>query len=102
MLFAVQDFSQSVASLSLVEQEKQVAAALAARGLQVANFGPGAFTGANVNRSNGGGNSMQTVASRSARERELGKRVRVRRPCAERERIQPEWRERDRDDRGRA
>jgi uncharacterized protein YkwD len=66
MLFAVQDFSQSVASLSLVEQEKQVAAALAARGLQVANLGLGAFTGANVNRSNGGGDSMQTVASRSS------------------------------------
>ena len=66
MLFAAEDFSQSVASLSLVEQEKQVAAALAAHGLQVANFGPGAFTGANVNRSNGGGDSMQTVASRSS------------------------------------
>jgi uncharacterized protein YkwD len=65
MLFAVQDFSQSVARLSLVEQEKQVAAALAARGLQVANLGPGAFTGANVNRPNGG-DSMQTVASRSS------------------------------------
>ena len=66
MLFAVQDFSQSVASLSLVEQEKQVAAALAAHGLQVASLGPGAFSGANVNRSNGGGDSMQTVASRSS------------------------------------
>jgi uncharacterized protein YkwD len=66
MLFAAEDFSQSVASLSLVEQEKQVAAALAAHGLQVANFGPGGFTGANVNRSNGGGDSMQTVASRSS------------------------------------
>lgn len=65
MLFAVQDFSQSLASLSLVEQEKQVAAALAAHGLQVANFGPGTFTGASGNRSNGGGDSMQTVASRS-------------------------------------
>src|SRR3984893_10574757 len=42
MLFAVEDFSQSVPSLSLVEQERQVAAALAARGLQVANFGGGA------------------------------------------------------------
>jgi uncharacterized protein YkwD len=66
MLFAVQDFSQSVASLSLVEQEKQVAAALAAHGLQVASLGPGAFSGANVNRSNGGGDSMQMVASRSS------------------------------------
>ena len=66
MLFAVQDFSQSVASLSLVEQEKQVAAALTTHGLQVANFGAGGFTGANVNRSNGGGDSMQTVASRSS------------------------------------
>ena len=66
MLFAVQDFSQSVASLSLVEQEKQVAAVLAARGLQVASFGPGAFTGANENGSSGAGSSMQTVASRSS------------------------------------
>jgi uncharacterized protein YkwD len=66
MLFAVQDFSQSVASLSLVEQEKQVAATLAARGLQVANFGADAFGGTNVNRSNSGGDSMQTVASRSS------------------------------------
>ena len=66
MLFAVQDFSQSVASLSLVEQEQQGAAALAARGLQVASFGPGAFTGANENGSSGAGSSMQTVASRSS------------------------------------
>jgi uncharacterized protein YkwD len=38
-LFAVQDFSQSVASLSFTEQEQQVASALAARGLQVTNLG---------------------------------------------------------------
>jgi uncharacterized protein YkwD len=39
MLFAVQDFSQAVADLSLNEQEHQVAAALAERGLQVTNLG---------------------------------------------------------------
>ena len=39
MLFAVQDFSQAVADLSLKEQEHQVAAALAERGLQVTNLG---------------------------------------------------------------
>jgi uncharacterized protein YkwD len=57
VLFAVEDFSQSVASLSLVEQERQVAAALAARGLQVANFGGGA--------TNGGLSGMQSIANRS-------------------------------------
>jgi uncharacterized protein YkwD len=39
MLFAVQDFSQAVADLSLNEQEHQVASALAAQGLQVTNLG---------------------------------------------------------------
>ncbi len=39
MLFAVQDFSQAVADLSLNEQEHQVAGALAQRGLQVTNLG---------------------------------------------------------------
>jgi uncharacterized protein YkwD len=39
MLFAVQDFSQAVADLSLNEQEHQVASALAAHGLQVTNLG---------------------------------------------------------------
>jgi uncharacterized protein YkwD len=38
MLFAVQDFSQAVAELSLNEQERQVAAALVSRGLQVTNL----------------------------------------------------------------
>jgi uncharacterized protein YkwD len=72
MLFAVEDFSQSVASLNIVEQERQVGAELAARGLQVVNFGGGAFNrsnvdGSNVNGSNSGGsNSMQTVANRSS------------------------------------
>jgi uncharacterized protein YkwD len=47
MLFAVEDFSQSVASLSLVEQEGLVGAALAARGLRVANF-TGGTKGSNV------------------------------------------------------
>ena len=37
MLFAVQDFSQSVASLSFEQQERQVSAQLAARGLRVSN-----------------------------------------------------------------
>lgn len=35
MLYAVQDFSQSVANLSLEQQEKQISAQLAARGLRV-------------------------------------------------------------------
>jgi uncharacterized protein YkwD len=39
MLFAVQDFSQAVEELSLNEQEHQVAATLAAHGLQVTNLG---------------------------------------------------------------
>jgi hypothetical protein len=42
MLFAVEDFSQSVASFTLGEQERLVGAALAARGLQVVNFNGGA------------------------------------------------------------
>jgi uncharacterized protein YkwD len=42
MLFAVEDFSQSVANLSLGEQERLVGAALAVRGLQVVNFNGGA------------------------------------------------------------
>src|SRR5262249_38339891 len=37
MRFAVQDFSQSVASLSLEQQERQVSAQLAGRGLRVSN-----------------------------------------------------------------
>jgi uncharacterized protein YkwD len=59
MLFAVEDFSQSVASLSLGEQERQVGGALAAHGLQVANFGAGGASG-------GGTESIQAVASRSS------------------------------------
>ena len=39
MLFAVQDFSQAVADLSLNEQEHQVASALATHGLLVTNLG---------------------------------------------------------------
>jgi hypothetical protein len=38
MLFAVQDFSQAVPELSLNEQEREVASALSAHGLQVANL----------------------------------------------------------------
>jgi uncharacterized protein YkwD len=72
MLFAVEDFSQSVASLNIVEQERRVGAQLTARGLQVANFGSAAFGRSNVNGSNLNGlsgssnNSMQPVASRSS------------------------------------
>jgi hypothetical protein len=62
MLFAVEDFSQSVASLSLGEQERQVGAALAARGLQVANFGAAAVGGSN----DGAADSTQPVANRSS------------------------------------
>lgn len=62
MLFAVEDFSQSVASLSLGEQERQVGAALAARGLQVANFGAVAVGGSN----GGAADSIQPVANRSS------------------------------------
>jgi uncharacterized protein YkwD len=61
-LFAVEDFSQSVASLSLGEQERQVGAALAARGLQVANFGAMAVGASNE----GATDSIQTVANRSS------------------------------------
>jgi uncharacterized protein YkwD len=57
MLFAVEDFSQWVAILSLAEQERQVAAALVARGLQVANFG-----GVTANSLSG----MQSIADRSS------------------------------------
>ena len=72
MLFAVEDFSQSVASLNIAEQERQVGAELAARGLQVANFGGAALHRSNVSGSNvkglqgGSSNSMQTVASRAS------------------------------------
>src|ERR1700720_4694624 len=72
MLFAVEDFSQSVASLNIAEQERQVGAELAARGLQVANFGGAArhrwnLSGWNVKGLKGtSSNSMQTVASRAS------------------------------------
>jgi uncharacterized protein YkwD len=72
MLFAVEDFSQSVATLNIAEQERQVGAELAARGLQVANFGGAALHRSNVSGSNvkglkgSGSNSMQTVASRAS------------------------------------
>jgi uncharacterized protein YkwD len=62
MLFAVEDFSQSVASLSFGEQERQVGAALAARGLQVANSGAAAVVGSN----DGAADSIQPVANRSS------------------------------------
>jgi uncharacterized protein YkwD len=66
MLFAVQDFSQSVASLNVAEQERQVSAELAARGLQVTNVERAAWNSSNMNGSTGSGsNSAQTVASRS-------------------------------------
>jgi Cysteine-rich secretory protein family len=69
MLFAVEDFSQSVANLSLAEQERQVRAALAARGLQISNDnGGGLNRGALIsNESNGGGsNSIQPIANRTS------------------------------------
>jgi uncharacterized protein YkwD len=67
MLFAVEDFSQSVASLNVAEQERQVSAELAARGLQVTNFGRAAFNSSKGNGPAGSGsNSAQTVASRSS------------------------------------
>lgn len=66
MLFAVEDFSQSVASLSFTEQEGLVGEALAARGLQVANSGAGTFGATAGGGSNGGAaESIQPVASRS-------------------------------------
>jgi uncharacterized protein YkwD len=52
ILFAVEDFSQSVANLNLGEQERQVAAILTVRGLQMANFGFG---------SNNGSGSISTI-----------------------------------------
>ena len=69
MLFAVEDFSQSVAKLSLAEQERQVRAALAARGLLISNDnGGGVNRGALIsNQSNGGGsNSIQPIADRTS------------------------------------
>lgn len=60
MLFAVQDFSQAVADLSLNEQEHQVAAALAQRGLQVTNLGNESNTAPAVKR-----NSKQAAKVRN-------------------------------------
>jgi uncharacterized protein YkwD len=57
MLFAVQDFSQSVASLNFAEQERQVGAALAERGLRVVNLGAGSV----ISNSS----DLQPIASRS-------------------------------------
>jgi len=65
MLFAVQDFSQSVASLSLAEQERVLGGVLAARGLQVANFNGGAVNRDGANGTNGGVNNIQPIASRT-------------------------------------
>jgi uncharacterized protein YkwD len=66
MLFAVQDFSQSVASLSFAEQERVLGGVLAARGLQVANFNGGAVNRDGANGTNGGAlNSVQPIASRT-------------------------------------
>jgi uncharacterized protein YkwD len=50
MLFAAQDFSQAVAELSLSEQEREVGAALASRGLQVTNLGSDAGAAPAVKR----------------------------------------------------
>jgi uncharacterized protein YkwD len=68
MLFAVEDFSQGVANLNLAEQERLVGAALAARGLRVANFNAGAGNGSGLS-GNGldgsGANPSRTIAGRS-------------------------------------
>jgi uncharacterized protein YkwD len=68
MLFAVEDFSQAVANLNLAEQERLVGAALAARGLRVANFNTGAANGSGLsgNGLNGSGaNPSGTIAGGS-------------------------------------
>jgi uncharacterized protein YkwD len=67
MLFAVEDFSQSVASLNVAEQERQVSGELAARGLRVTSYGRAPLNSSKANGSTGSGSSSaQTVASRSS------------------------------------
>ena len=61
MLFAVQDFSQAVADLSLNEQEHQVASALATHGLLVTNLGNNPDASPSVKRS-----SKQSAKVRNA------------------------------------
>src|SRR5215475_811977 len=62
MLFAVQDFSQAVAELSLNEQEHQVAAALAERGLQVTNLGNAPNSAPAVKRDSKNSASLRNAA----------------------------------------
>ncbi len=62
MLFAVQDFSQAVPELSLNEQEHVVAAALAARGLQVTNLANNPSSAPAVKRSSEHSATLRTVA----------------------------------------
>lgn len=61
MLFAVQDFSQAVAELSFNEQERQVAATLVSRGLQVTNLSADPNSAPAVKR-----NSKDSVSIRNA------------------------------------
>jgi len=62
ILFAVEDFSQSVASASFAEQERQVAAVLTVRGLQAANFGfSGPNNGGAKGNGSGGANAIATI-----------------------------------------
>jgi hypothetical protein len=62
VLFAVEDFSQSVARASFAEQERQVAAVLTVRGLQAANFGfSGANNGGAKGNGSGGANAIATI-----------------------------------------
>jgi uncharacterized protein YkwD len=63
MLFAVQDFSQAVADLSLNEQEHEVASALAARGLQVTNLGSNPDAAPAVKRSSKQSAKVRNVAA---------------------------------------
>jgi uncharacterized protein YkwD len=62
MLFAVQDFSQAVEDLSLNEQEHQVAAALAERGLQVTNLGKDSSAAPAVKRGSKQAAKLRNVA----------------------------------------
>jgi uncharacterized protein YkwD len=62
MLFAAQDFSQAVEDLSLNEQEHEVAAVLAKRGLQVTNLGSDSNTAPAVKRNSKQAAKLRNVA----------------------------------------